>query len=354
MKVGIITFTEGYNFGNKLKNYALLSYIKKISNNDVYTINNHITQGTFLNKVKVLLVWSIPSKKHIQYWFRLYKFKKFNKNYLKLTKEKLKNSTKKFEHVDIFVCGSDQIWNPNYYSNIDLLTGNLLKPVFSISYAASFGIEQLPENLKDSFKNSLTNLKEISIRENQGKKICDELGLKNSHVNIDPTFLLTKEEWETVIARPKKKIPKKYILTYFLGGLDKKKDKFVNEYCKKMNCERIDLNSTNYLYWFNIDPFEFLYLIFHSELVCTDSFHASVFSIIFNKRFVTFDRKNNENISNKMSSRIDTLFDLFQCTNNRFEHFDGNLESLKLNEKFVVEIIEKEKEKSYLYLSKYL
>ena len=109
------------------------------------------------------------------------------------------------------------------------------------------------------------------------------------------------------------------------------------------------MNSVASLKWFDITPFEFLYLIKNAEFVFTDSFHASVFSIIFGKCFLTAERASSNN--NKMSSRIDTLFSTFSCENHRLSAFDGNIESLKMDESKVEHIIQHEKDRTYEYFS---
>ena len=240
MKIGILTFTEGYNYGNKLQNYALLTYLKNNFSCEVKTVNNCIAQGSKLSKAILLLKWSVPSKKHYMYWKRLVRFKEFNKEYLNFTKEKLTNSSRKFTEVDCLVCGSDQIWNPNYYGSINLLTGKLPSPKRSISYAASFGVSEIPQEKKKDFAEALKNLDAISVREKQGVAICNELGFAESRVNIDPTFLLSKSEWLKVVKKPNKKVPAKYVVTYFLGKIEEKNEKLINNYCVKNNLTRID------------------------------------------------------------------------------------------------------------------
>lgn len=347
MKVGIITFTEGYNYGNKFQNYALCRYLETNFNCEVKTVNNCIVQGSRLSKIRLLLTWCIPSRKHFMYWKRLVRFKKFNKIYLNFTKEKLTGSSKSFSEVDCFVCGSDQIWNPNYYGEIDLLTGNLQTPKRSVSYAASFGVDTIPNEKKKVFARALKNLEAISVREEQGITICNALGYTNCRVNIDPTFLLSRNEWSKAAVKPNREIPSKYVITYFLGAVEENNEKVIDDFCKKNGAKRIDLNSVKNLEWFDITPFEFLYLIKNADFVFTDSFHASVFSIIFGKSFLTADRISENN--NRMNSRIDTLFATFSCENHRMQAFDGNIESLKLDTRKVESVIQHERSRTKEY-----
>lgn len=349
MKVGILTFTEGYNYGNKLQNYALFKYLENNFPCEVKTVNNCIVQGSKLKKAKLLLTWAVPSKRHYMYWKRLVRFKEFNKIYLNFTKERLTKESKSFSEVDCFVCGSDQIWNPHYYGSIDLLTGKLPIPKRSISYAASFGVRKIPQDKKRAFAVALNNLEAISVREEQGVVICKDLGCNECRVNIDPTFLLSKDEWVKVIKMPKRQLPKKYVVTYFLGEMEKTGEKIIHEYCSANNIHRIDLNSVAALEWFDITPFEFLYLIKNAEFVFTDSFHASVFSIIFGKKFLTSDRDTGND--NQMNSRIDTLFSTFSCENHRMNTFSGNYDELKLDELEIKKIIQNEADRTYDYFS---
>ena len=127
------------------------------------------------------------------YWKRLVRFKKFNNEYLNFTKEKLRDSSRKFTEVDCFVCGSDQIWNPNYYESINLLTGKLPIPKRSVSYAASFGVSEIPQEKKKDFAEALKNLEAISVREKQGVAICNELGFAESRVRYTLHFSVIKE-----------------------------------------------------------------------------------------------------------------------------------------------------------------
>lgn len=353
MKVGIVTFTEGYNYGNKLQNYALLSYLESQTGHTIVTVNNHVVQGNYIEQLRIFLIWLIPSKKHWTYWKRLFRFRRFNNTYLKLTSEKLTARSKRFDEVDFFICGSDQIWNPNYYESIDPLTGNLSNAKKSISYAASFGVDSIPDEKSNSFRKSLLNLRAISVREEKGLDICKIYGLDNTSVNIDPSFLLDKFQWEEVLRKPNKDIPDSYVLTYFLGRISSSNNKMIEKYCSENSCQRIDLNSTDHLDWFSITPFEFLYLIYKAKFIFTDSFHASVFSIIFNKKFLTSERLDTQK-ENQMNSRIDTLFKLFNCENHKMERSDENISDLYISEELVKDVIMKEKEKTNNYFKQYL
>lgn len=76
--------------------------------------------------------------------------------------------------------------------------------------------------------------------------ICRELGYDECRVNIDPTFLLSKNEWLKVIKKPKQHLPEKYVVTYFLGKIEKEVEDKIRDYCGKNGLERIDLNSVRF------------------------------------------------------------------------------------------------------------
>ncbi len=352
MKLGIITLTEGYNYGNKLQNYALLRYLQECNYGTVKTINNHISTMSTKDRVIIKLKSLVPTKKHFSYAKRRYKFRKFNRKYLDFTKKKLYSNTDNFTDIDVFICGSDQIWNPSYFSNIDPFVGKLKVWKKSISYAASFGVSKIDDSLADNFKKSLNYLQAISVREEQGQVICKELGFDNTEVNIDPTFLLSEDTWRNMISQPDIKLPDSYVVTYFLGDLSDRIDNYINTICKENALERVDLNSTKHLKYFSLDPFEFLFAISHSKLVLTDSFHASVFSIIFSKKFLVFRREMPE--KSEMHSRIETLLNLFDLESHFFENYNEQLDSLHIDSIKIKEIIESQQSKTQSYFKRNL
>ena len=116
--------------------------------------------------------------------------------------------------------GSDQVWNPKFdrLSDVDLLS--FATPEQRISFSASFGISELPENSKEKAKRELEKFKAISVREDRGKEIVEELTeRKDVQVLVDPTMLLTSEEWDKVAKKPEQLKTDKYILNYFLGEI---------------------------------------------------------------------------------------------------------------------------------------
>ena len=226
------------------------------------------------------------------------------------------------KYSDVIV-GSDQLWLPvnvvsDYYT-LNWVPDNINK----VSYATSFGISKIPDKYTDEYKKFLSRINYLSVREESGKKICDEYGI-SSKVVCDPTILLTKEEWEQEAVQ-ERIIPDKYILCYFLGSNIEHR-KFAERLKEKTGCKIVSLNHADeYVKYsdtfaditpYDIGPREWINLIKNAEYVCTDSFHGTVFSLLFNKTFFDFRRYSE---SNKMStnSRIDSLLDLAGVDKNR-------------------------------------
>jgi len=206
--------------------------------------------------------------------------------------------------VNKIILGSDQIWNWTYNRSRITYNLGLFGNDFSgkiISYAASFGTNYIPSELEFIYKYGLSNLATIGVREIEGKNIVENLGLPAS-LNLDPTLLLTSEDWNnTINSYSKIKIPKNYLLFYSLQGkeseiliakkLAMQKDLlFINVYDKK----------DPYYY---INHFDFINLIKNASIVFTNSYHAFIFSYIFGTKIYLFERAT-------MNTRFNTLFQL--------------------------------------------
>lgn len=221
--------------------------------------------------------------------------------------------SKEIEKYSAVIVGSDQLWLPSNmdadYYTLNWVPDNIKK----ISYSTSFGIASLPEGYNEFAKSFLSRINFLSVREETGRKIIEKIGL-NAKVVCDPTMLLTAEQWLSI--QPKEPICKEeYIFCYFLGDNPEQRE-FVKRLKKKTGYKivaiiylnvyaRCDKNFADETP-FDVDPVQFLNYIYHAKYVCTDSFHASVFSILFHKQFFTFRRFKPE-YTLATNSRIDTL-----------------------------------------------
>ena len=333
-KIGIVTLNDYVNFGNRLQNYALEKYLNKLNGCVAYNIWKKDILYIFKDIIKRLL----PLKK----FRRISKFRKFNRNIKTINNEK---------QIEYYVTGSDQVWNPQWAATNELLLKNK-NSKNKISYSASFGIKQLSEEQKEKFKDALKDYKSISVREDSAKKIIDELNLKKEvYVSVDPTMLLSSEEWQTVAKRPKNYNNEKFILNYFLGNISEKRKKEIEKIARENDCIIINLMDKNDKYYVS-GPSEFLWLEKNAFLVCTDSFHSSVFAFLFNRPFVVFER--DEKINKDMSTRIDTLLSKFDIKGRRFNGQEITTENLTHNYEESYKILEKERRKTKEYFLKAL
>lgn len=296
-KIAIVTI-ESINYGNRLQNFALQSVLEKL-NFDVQTLRRKKKSKDFKYFVKRFMQEVLQTKSS--------KFRHFDSkiNFSDIVIGRDEWPADLDNKFDYFIAGSDQIWNPYY----DFVAGKCDFLQFAnkckrISYAASFGINNIPVERQEEYRKNLEEFHVISVRERQGKKIVENLTNKSAEVVLDPTFLLNEEEWNKLVKRPKMCPKTKYVLVYALG---EKNERFVNkiEMLKKDFVVFDVLSKNRFRREKSIGPSEFIYLIKNAEIILTDSFHATAFSIIFHKRFVTYNR-----MGLNMNSRIESIAEI--------------------------------------------
>ena len=265
MNIGIITINDNNNYGNRLQNYAVQLALKNLKNNAV-TIKN----DAFSNTKKLYLLRILKNRNnkgtYSDYINRASNFAQFNKN-IKFSDKKV-SAYSKLKNYDYVVTGSDQVWNPTFgrLRDVDLLT--IVPGNKRIAFSASFGVNDIPDKLKPEVAKELSKFKAISVREDRGKEIVEELtGRKDVEVLVDPTMLLTAEEWDKVSKKPKMLKTDKYILNYFLGDLSDERRKEIDKVAKENNCEVINILDKNSPFY-ECGPSEFLYLEKHAFLRC--------------------------------------------------------------------------------------
>lgn len=348
-KIGIITLCGNDNFGNKLQNYALKVELEKRGCvADTIWIDNAFCG----NKVKLILKKIRNNfNDYIKKYSRRKFFIQFNKDYLTFAKKHIifNNDFEKIKNTyDYFCVGSDQVWNYELFDNFDTFFMMKAEKEKCFSYAASIATNSIPENLISKYKKGFNHMNCISLREIQGKILAEKIsGRTDIEVLVDPTMLLTDVEWMSLAKKPKKLKSNKFILNYFLGTLSEERKKEIDRIAKENNCEVINiLNKNDELY--NSGPREFLYLEKNAFLICTDSFHSSVFAVLFNRPFLVFDREGN---GTGMSSRIFTLIEKLKL-NNRM--YNGKImpENLEADYTEAYNILNIEREKSRKFIDK--
>lgn len=362
-KIAILTITDGQNYGNRLQNYALQKVLTGLGF-DVETIKRKtwrdlrgIKKYKQLIKKMIKVVLGYPCGRYHK--LRVRSFEKFNNRYLKFSDVVLSDNrypSGLSERYDYFVVGSDQVWNAGFriiYEDIKNHLAFFAESQQRISYAASFGTDKIAPGYEDVFKEELPKFKAVSVREISGVRIARECGVEATVV-IDPTMLLTGSQWLEIAKKPSYIEDEPFILTYFLGDRDDELNDYIRRISEGKKIVNLEIESVLDDKISSVDeycsaPDEFVWLAANADCIITDSFHATVFSILFHRPFCVFERKA-INDSYKMGSRLDTLLELFHL--DRFH--DSNRSFSVIPEEYVTDEIEQilmtERKKSMEFL----
>jgi hypothetical protein len=374
-KVGIITLNGYFNYGNRLQNYALQEVLKSLGF-QVETIlidtTNHSENTSsipmrkrmfFKNRKKkeiafsevfykiITILWNQIHKKEIvkSRMQRIKRLKVFSNKYIKETKFSISSQNIPEDlasRYDYFVTGSDQVWNPDYIQNSSIYFLTFAPGKKRIAYSPSFGISHIPPKYLEDYKLWLSEMASISVREEAGADIIRNLTGREAEVLIDPTLLLTKENW-LLICKESAHIPKRpYLLTYFLGEQTLDRKNKIKEIARKNRLIVVNLADMTDSKRYSADPGEFIGYIQSSSVLFTDSFHGCVFAILFEKPFVVFDRIGT---TVSMNSRIDTLLGTFRLQTRKWEILKKE-EMFQLDYSQTAPILEDERNKAMDYL----
>lgn len=337
MKVGIITILKVNNYGAELQAYATQAVLKKLGY-DAEIIDYLFYKNPKHKKTKAsapLFPFSI--KCTLKEWI----YPKISIIKSLLNREALKLRAKKFDdfhkentslsttycsidklyaanlNYDVYVTGSDQVWNPGIYSSI--------APYFltfapegkkKIAYASSFGVEHIPDYAINYYKEWLRSYDAIGVREKNALKLVEAIANVKATLVLDPTLLLTKSDWDKVSKPINTEMHGDYILLYELTPcpyildlayyLSKEKGLQIVRICKDAHKQDKDGNIINII---DAGPAEFLSLFSKASLIITNSFHGTAFSINFQKDFYTV-----LSLRKKNNSRQRSLLELFGLT----------------------------------------
>ena len=358
--IAIVTINYGHNYGNKLQNYAMQEIYQKMGF-QVQTIKFRPTlkleNKTFFQKVHGFTFFKLLDKMkrkvnghHCSVILnkRLENFEKFNQR-IHFTKEYNEENYRSFaEEFDYYSVGSDQVWNAYFADFSEFYLIDFISSEHKIAYAASFGVESVPDEYQAIFKQALSKFKMISCRETAGASLVQQFISKTVPVVIDPTMLLTADEWMKIAVVPEKYRNQRYVFVYILGQNRNLFLKKIRRFARDHQCEIVDVSdpySPNYAY----GPCEFLGLIHDAYAVFTDSFHATVFSILFQKPFYIFERVGSKH---SMYSRIDTLLNTLNLKDRKYSNSFDHLFSINYAQ--VDSLLLKERLQSEKYLKEAL
>lgn len=336
-KIGLITFFRD-NYGSELQCYATKTFLEKNGYNcDVLYESSYgfeRIKSRFKSITKIILYSIIyrgfaKNRRFINQSVKLSgnsltKESKFHLNwfcetvlcprgveYRLLEDERFKNE------YDYYIAGSDQIWGGGY----------LVKPFMFLEFAPdekkialcpSFGVETIKKFNVRHFKKSISKFPKLSVREESGQRIIEKLTGREVPILSDPVMLLDTNEWHDFAQNSSIK-QQNYIFVHFLGTPSEVAIRCINqialEYELSVVCFANNYNAYDALEAHILvdgSPYDYVSLIENASFVCTDSFHTSHFSIIFNRKFFTFER--NYGHHNKQSTRIHNLFSTYECS----------------------------------------
>lgn len=343
-RVGIITlYYNNDNYGGIAQAYALNKYIENLGYDSevisykrtpvlIPSVRERIKKeglpSVICSKMEMLpekLILKISTKYAVKrYGPDLEKKIRQRKDAFKRSRELAKHSKVYTEDTiqncigayDCYVSGSDQIWKPGVLQ-APYVFEFLPDKYKRISYASSITVTDYPLKYGDYMKKNLANYRWISVRETSAQTYLENLLHRPVDVVVDPTMLLDKNEWGNITSD---RIIKEHYLFAYLLGEDRKQRKQITQYAKERKIKIVtlphvegkvraaDIGFGDYQLY-DIDLPAFLSLIKYADFVCTDSFHAVVFSNIFETNFLVFERVILSKKAN-MNSRLDTLLDM--------------------------------------------
>lgn len=322
MKIATITYHRARNYGSVLQTYALSTYLRSLDNDvqtiDFYSINQ---ENMYQRYEPVHNLMSIVRNIHTllyheQIAIKERRFNQFIEEYIPLTTYKGNEHSGLYKlagEFDLFICGSDQIWNTNCG---DFDPAYLLDFVHNksicCSYAPSIGVSSLNADAEELFIKYLTYFKYISVREKTGATYLESVVHRKIDTVLDPVFLLSENEWKKISCETH--VKGKFVLGYYIGdisGMRKYGEELGNKTGYKVvvilkNLRDVYGRNTKI---YDAGPQEFLWLIEHAEYVCTNSFHAVAFSVIFKKKFWVFVDRDQDS-RDKPQSRIVDIADM--------------------------------------------
>lgn len=348
MKIKLVTFAPHPNFGTCLQSYALNYVLRKMGHDVEFIYNGRekpsqsfvkvVTKKCLKSFLPKSFIASIKAKRQanmvsqrkepyilelpnhpflyrlskLPFYEKVYKMLKFRnlqwKKVYKFTHEDGNfNMRRIYTHqqyaevtadTDLFITGSDQIWNPYCGGFNPMMFVEFGGDKKRVAYSSSISLPELPASIAPRMKKDLEKFQHIAVREQRSVELLSKLLHRDDiKLVVDPTYLLTAEEWEAFGNRAEIEftVPDKYIFCYFVG--DKRADvyeRMVQDVKRftgiqdviTLECYNRDLNYGNGRLYKDAGPYEWVYLLKNASYVCMDSFHATVFALKFQKEFV--------------------------------------------------------------------
>ena len=299
MKAGLLTFYHLHHYGAILQAAATQRALETLGW-ECETIDYFVNQDTRIFRPAASPSLAASDAYNALHYpavrRRWQRFEDFSRSFLRLTdrryesREELRRAELPY---DLLVSGSDQIWNPTIFPDrrFDPVFFGAFSPLRKIAYAPSFGVARLPEGMEEELKGYLEGFSHLSVREVSGREIVREASGREAAVVLDPTLLLTAAEWSALAADPALR-EKEYILCYGIsrsGALEP----YIRRLAEETGLPVVQLCGTRRKLHpkarmiSDAGPAEFLGLFQRAAYVCTNSFHGTVFSVLFQRPFFT-------------------------------------------------------------------
>ena len=337
MTIKTLTCHNVYNYGASLQAFALQEYLMQAGHQveiidylpsymdkayrirfDLYNVSksskyyNYVEKLPFLNYLFILKNLIQHLIKMLRQRNRKKAFDSFTKGKLKLTGQHYttyEELSKSDMSADVFIVGSDQVWNPLFNNGRDpsFFLEFVPQKTRKVSYAASFGVSKLDTDDSKNISQWLKGFSWVSVRESTGVKLLHDMNISACHV-VDPVFLLPPDKWRHLCEDSVFGHPYDYILVYNLGAVSDEIRHCAKTLASHKGLKIIaveDIKEIKYAdcCYKNSGPADFVKLISNASYVVTNSFHATAFSLIFNKEFFVY-------IKNTTSSRISDVLSM--------------------------------------------
>lgn len=305
--IGIVTLTGNFNYGNRLQNYAVCKIYEALGfETETLSFSGRSVTSSLRHAVANLVLPHIAT--HPEESMNAARREAFLKFSEAIPTRKIDIPLSKVaSQFDYFSVGSDQVWNPAFIDYYPWSYLSFADPEQRIALAPSIGVSHIRSPYARRMTSSgIMGFKHLSVREEAGAALVKSLTGKTAEVIIDPTMMLARETWES-IASPRLIPDHPYVLAYLLGERTEEQENYLsflqNHYCSDV----VKLSDKAQVNEVDAGPAEFVSLIQHARHVVTDSFHATVFSLLFGTPFTILNRQGRA----KVFSRLSTLSNKF-------------------------------------------
>ena len=263
-------------------------------------------------------------------------YEKFLDNKIYITRNSILDPDNKarWSEYDYAIVGSDMVWHwSETEDEFKYYYLAFVEPEKRINYAPSFGLSKYAFENQELHKKYLAEFEKLSCRESSGCELLKNMTGREIVNVLDPSMLLTVDDYKAIAKKPDYEIPEHYVISYFIEELSKDDKRDYKHVIEKVagGLKNIDVFNPNEKKYFATSPDEWLWLMEHADFIFTNSFHGAVFSILFHKQFISIERR-----AGGMHQKIEDLLSRFNL-NNRIYRNDAKIPDGDINYKFVDE-----------------